>query len=242
MGKINEIAQKVEQSFCCNKFTTEIKDDVVEFDSNGLMFNFVDPVNVPALSINGEEIGGESEPQVQSDFAQKDATAAGYIAHKPYLRAEGNGVVLTVQANTHTPGAYSYAEGSGCVADGRASSGNSYQGLAHGDFSAARNWNVTATHKSQLVKGEFNVIDPSPNLPTERGNFVEIIGNGTRDILRSNIRTLDWNGNMVVKGKLKANGINISDAISTVKFRINDGSLQATSDGGITWHTLGFSD
>ena len=53
MGKINEISQKVEQSFGGNKFTTEIKDNTVEFDSNGLMFNFLDPVNVPSIRING---------------------------------------------------------------------------------------------------------------------------------------------------------------------------------------------
>ena len=242
MGKLNEITQKVEQSFGCNKYTTEIKDDVVEFDSNCLAFNFLDPVNVPSLSINGEEIGGESEPQVQSDFATSSTTAVSYIAHKPYMRSEGTGVVLTIQANSHTPGAYSYAEGSGCVASGRASSATSYQGLSHGDFSATRNWNITATHKSQLVKGEFNILDPSTNLPTDRGNYVEIIGNGTRDILRGNIRTLDWQGNMVLSGKLISNGINLSNAISTIKFRITDGSLQASTDGGTNWHTLGFSD
>lgn len=82
MGKINEISQKVEQSFKNNKYTTEIKDDVVEFDSNGLMFNFVDPVNVPSLRINGEEIV-KSEPQVQSDWLQTDETEAAYIANKP---------------------------------------------------------------------------------------------------------------------------------------------------------------
>ena len=82
MGKINEISQKVEQSFKNNKYTTEIKDDVVEFDSNGLMFNFVDPVNVPSLRINGEEIVN-SEPQVQSDWLQTDETEAAYIANKP---------------------------------------------------------------------------------------------------------------------------------------------------------------
>lgn len=241
MGKINEISQKVEQSFNGNKYTTEIKNNVVEFDSNGLMFNFLDPVNVPSILVNGEEIGGESE-QVQSDFANSSATAAGYIAHKPYMRSKGTGVVLTIQANSHTPGAYSYAEGSGCVSAGRASSANSYQGISHGDYSCTRNWNVTATHKSQLVKGEFNVTDPSTSPATERGTYVEIIGSGTRDILRSNSRTLDWQGNMVLSGKLISNGINLSDAISTIKFQINDGSLQASTDGGTSWHTLGFSD
>ena len=242
MGNLNEIQKQTTQSYGDNSFTTTIKENTVEFDSNGLMFNFLDPVNVPSLSINGEEIGGEIEPQVQSDWTTSSATASGYIAHKPYLRGEGTGVVLTVQANSHTPGAYSYAEGSGCVASGRASSATSYQGLSPGDFSSTRNWNVTATHKSQLVKGEFNVIDPSTNLPTERGNYIEIVGNGTRDVLRGNIRTLDWQGNVVLSGKLKANGVNISDAISTIKFRITDGSLQSSTDGGMSWHTLGFSD
>lgn len=63
-----------------------------------------------------------------------------------------------------------------------------------------------AVNKSQLVFGEFNVADPSGNNTDARGDYVEIVGNGTADNARSNARTLDWNGNERLAGKLYVNG------------------------------------
>ena len=79
------------------------------------------------------------------------------------------------------------------------------------------------------------------------GRFMEwstkgIIESETDENTRSNARMLDWSGNEMLTGTITANGINISEAISTVKLRINSGSLQASIDGGTTWHTINFAD
>ena len=298
MGKINEITQKVEQSFGSNKYTTEIKDDIVEFDSNGLAFVFLDPVNVPSLSINGEEIG--QNEQVQSDWAETEETAAGYILNRPAIRtgggtnaiiegdltkniatgdyshAEGSettasgpcshaeGQLTTATGNySHAEGKqttasgyyshaegnrttatsdYSHAEGNTTTATGNYSHAEGFKTTASSYSSHAEGYETTANHRSQHVFGEYNIADTSPNQFFTRGNYVEIVGNGADNIHRSNARTLDFQGNEVLAGTITANGVNLSEAISTVKLRVNGGSLQASVDGGISWHTITFAD
>ena len=60
MGKLNEIVPESTQSYGSNAFTTTIKESTVEFDSAKDQFKFLDPVDVPALTINGVpvEAGG----------------------------------------------------------------------------------------------------------------------------------------------------------------------------------------
>ena len=111
----------------------------------------------------------------QSQAMGSLTTASGTQSH-----AEGN--------NTTASAAYSHAEGDGTTASGK----NSH---AEGD-------GTTANHKSQHASGEYNVLDSSSNGVVERGNYVEIIGNGTADNTRSNARTLDWNGNERLKGDI----------------------------------------
>jgi hypothetical protein len=48
----------------------------------------------------------------------------------------------------------------------------------------------------------YNTLDPSSETVDNKGNYVEIVGNGTADNARSNARTLDWSGNEVLAGKL----------------------------------------
>ena len=63
---------------------------------------------------------------------------------------------------------------------------------------------VVANSKDQHVFGEYNVPD-SNETTTAKGEFVEIVGNGTGDEARSNARTLDWNGNEQLAGDLAVN-------------------------------------
>lgn len=82
---------------------------------------------------------------------------------------------------------------------------------ASGSNSSVSGENVIANHKSQTVSGEYNVPDPSSAAATARGNYVEIIGNGTADNARSNARTLDWSGNEWVAGNFKMGGNSYDD-------------------------------
>lgn len=63
-----------------------------------------------------------------------------------------------------------------------------------------------ANHKNQFVFGEYNETDPSTAASGQRGNYVEIVGNGTADNARSNARTLDWSGSETLAGGLTTGG------------------------------------
>lgn len=111
---------------------------------------------------------------------------------------------------------------------------------ASGKYAHAEGNNTIAKHRAQHVFGEANVSDPSANLPTARGNYVEIVGNGdviTEDeshvsIERSNARTLSWNGNEWIAGTLtQASDARLKDiqgevpdvsGIRAVRFKWND--------------------
>ena len=77
---------------------------------------------------------------------------------------------------------------------------------ASGSCSHTEGYMTIANHAYQHVFGELNVEDTSTAAATSRGNYVEIVGNGTSPENRSNARTLDWNGNETIAGKHQANG------------------------------------
>lgn len=91
-----------------------------------------------------------------------------------------------------------------------------YQTTSSGSYSHAEGYNTTANHLAQHVFGCNNIEDDSTNPPTERGRFVEIVGNGTEDN-PSNARTLDWEGNEEIAGNMTVKGgtIQIGDTILT---------------------------
>jgi len=77
-----------------------------------------------------------------------------------------------------------------------------------------------ATHRGQMVFGTYNALDPSTAAATNKGTYVEIVGNGTSTSNRSNARTLDWDGNEVLAGGLKINGTrDIGAELDGLKFR-----------------------
>lgn len=109
-------------------------------------------------------------------------------------------------------GLYSTAEGYNCEASGSGSH-------AEGD-------NTIANHNSQHVFGTYNLADTSSELPTAKGNYAEIVGNGTSTNSRSNARTLDWAGNEVLAGGLKVYG---NKDVAVVNSFTND--ITTTADG-----------
>ena len=74
--------------------------------------------------------------------------------------------------------------------------------VASGQYSHGEGWWTIANHRSQHVFGEYNIADASSATVSNRGNYIEIVGNGTENS-RSNARTLDWNGNEVISGVYK---------------------------------------
>lgn len=108
-----------------------------------------------------------------------------------------NGNAIVAGSNNTVSGVNSAATGNG--------------NTVSGSNSSVRGENVIANHKSQTVSGEYNVSDPSAAAATARGNYVEIVGNGTSTSARSNARTLDWSGNEWLAGNLKIGGTGYDD-------------------------------
>ena len=106
--------------------------------------------------------------------------------------------------NTTASGMYSHSEGFNSEASGFVSHAEGNHTTASANNSHSEGYYTTARCRSQHVSGEYNVADLT-GTSSERGEYAEIIGNGTADNSRSNARVLDWNGNERIKGDLYVN-------------------------------------
>lgn len=168
--------------------------------------------NVRASGTNSVALGSsDDDDNLEASGNYSIATgyatvASGYCSH-----AEG--------AFTIASGAYSHAEGGGSAMIGKPQ--------ASGSFSHVEGTGTIAQRKSQHVFGEYNVADTA-GTTTTRGDFIEIVGNGTDAGLRSNARTLDWSGNEILAGTSQATGFKIASGTSS-QFLKADGSVDSTS-------------
>ena len=204
----------------------------------------LNPVGNGSFSLNRKSattIGAFSFAEGYNNTASGNyshAEGVGTTASATTSHAEGNSTTASSTAahaegyNTMASGTYSHAEGYGITASGNGGShAEGYHTSASGDFGAhaegistiasgdygahAEGVGTTANLRAQHTFGEYNVLDPSTAESYNRGNYVEIVGNGTADNARSNVRTLDWNGNEVLAGGLKINGTqNVATQVS----------------------------
>jgi len=99
---------------------------------------------------------------------------------------------------------------------------------AQGQASHAEGWGTWASVAYQHAVGKWNAT----------GNFAEVVGNGTSETQRSNIRTLDWNGNEWVAGNITAGGYIDATAIKIGGTIINVANawMQGTSSAAnVIW-------
>ena len=115
---------------------------------------------------------------------------------------------------TTASGDYSHSEGLYTTASGVHSHSEGFNTTASGQGSHAEGYSTIANHRSQHVFGEYNIEDPSQKYDDEQGNYIEIVGNGTTNIMRSNARTLDWNGNEMLAGSLSLAGTSSDISLS----------------------------
>ena len=169
--------------------------------------------------------------------------AEGYYskAEGDYSHAEGSGAKASGDfshaegKNTTASGFFSHAEGHTTTASGPQSHAEGSETTASGDYSHTEGKGTKATHKNQHVFGEYNIVDPSTASSSARGNYVEIVGNGTTTMNRSNVRTLDWSGNEVLAGTLTIGGA------SGATLKVEGGALKVSFNGGTTWLTVSAS-
>lgn len=138
------------------------------------------------------------------------------IASGQHSFAEGN--------NSAAVGNCSHSEGCDGEASGVCSHNEGQVCIASGSMSHAEGLWTVANHRSQHVFGEYNIADDSSATIGQRGNYVEIVGNGT-DLgsYRSNARTLDWNGNEVLSGKLTVGTAPTNNMDVTTKLYVDTG-------------------
>ena len=121
-----------------------------------------------------------------------------------------NGYIRTGQKSGSTIGISATAEGANNISSGYASHAEGFSTTALGHVSHAEGWGTTASGRASHVFGEYNEEDVN-NITRHSGNgygnYVEIVGNGSADDARSNARTLDWDGNERLAGKLTV-GVN----------------------------------
>lgn len=115
---------------------------------------------------------------------------------------KGVDYVTAGQKDGTTLGNKATAEGYYTTASGNYSHAEGNRTGAIGQSSHAEGNNTIANHKSQHVFGEYNIADTNAASSSSRGDYVEIVGNGTSTSALSNARTLDWSGNEVLAGKL----------------------------------------
>lgn len=125
----------------------------------------------------------------------------------------------------------SHAEGIGTQSTAPGSHAEGIDSIASSPAAHAEGFYTLATSPNQHVVGKYNVNDST-------ATYAEIVGGGTSDTARKNIRTLDWNGNEYIAGSSTAKTVIASDSMvvggttfnSTNIIKWNKNSGQDTSD------------
>ena len=186
--------------------------------------------------------GRNTTASEQSAHAEGDSTTASGLG------SHAEGLITTAS------GEGSHSEGAGTIASGGNAHAEGYNVTSSGQASHAEGYSTIANHAYQHVFGALNIGDPSTAANTERGNYIEIVGNGTSTIQvnRSNARTLDWDGNETIAGQMTATQFNGSGAgLTSIPPNIiipliieidpddNNWTTQSSSQGGnISTHYL----
>ena len=203
-----------------------IADDIVtDVKVNGSSIVSDGVANIPAplknikddLSDNGSIIEGDLKT-VRATGQYSHAEGGGNTASGNYSHAEGGGNTASGVCShvegcfTVASGTYSHAEGYKTIASSLNSHAEGCFTTVSGTYGHAEGLYTTANHRSQHVFGEYNIEDSLASSINDRGNYVEIVGNGDYNT-HSNARTLDWNGNEKLAGSLTL-GLDTQDEVT----------------------------
>lgn len=147
------------------------------------------------------EGSGTTASATGSHAEGENSVASGNYSHAEGI-SEASGYYSHSEGGSVASGEYSHAEGYATESSGESSHSEGDGTESSGRYSHAEGFHTIANHKSQHVFGEYNYEDDSSASSNSRGKYIEIAGNGADSDHRSNARTLDWNGNEVLAGKL----------------------------------------
>lgn len=131
--------------------------------------------------------GGET--QANGSYAHSEGLKT--EANAPYSHAEGEGSKTEYDG---TNGKYAHAEGFRTTTYNTAAHAEGVQTEARGYASHTGGRGTIATCRYQMATGMFNIPD-EVKYSDGRGEYAEIVGGGSNEKNRSNIYTLDWDGN-----------------------------------------------
>lgn len=200
--------------------------------------------------------------QVQADWNQTDIYDKSYIKSKPnVIGAKGTGLyseIFNYPSNhmnkntasgeashaegmaTTASGKYSHAEGKETKAEGYQSHSEGFKTTAKGDHSHAEGSLTSATRTAAHAEGLWTIassvyqhVQGQYNIEDTTGTYAHIVGNGTKEALRSNAHTLDWSGNAWYAGTVEGTAMIVKSSTegSSKRFKItvdDSGAITAT--------------
>lgn len=133
----------------------------------------------------------------------KQTIASGNCSHAEGVQTIASGNCSHAEGiQTTASGSYSHSEGISNTASGNYSHAEGNDTTAAGIGAHAQGKGTIANAQYEFVFGTYNIAD-FPNIQDHSPySYIEIVGNGTAVNARSNARTLDWDGNEVLAGKL----------------------------------------
>lgn len=184
------------------------------------------PSNIYKSAIKILDIDTESKT-ITLDATLSEESALSNQSAYVFIHAVSSGVGSFTSGYVNiASGNASTALGTSTIASGNSSATFGASTVASGLNSVAFGNNTASNHKSQYVFGEYNIEDINTATATKRGDYVEIVGNGTADDARSNARTLDWSGNQWLAGDLKLGGTGYDDPNAKTVATMNDFPVQ----------------
>ena len=165
-----------------------------------------------SFAIGENTLASSSKSYAEGHYTTSSGTAShaeGYssIASNTGSHAEG--------FQTNATGGASHTEGANTIASGDSSHAEGQFNSAIGNYSHAEGLHNYAYSDSGHVQGRYASHDTLEQ-------YAHIIGNGTNNEHRSNIHTVDWNGNGWYKGRLSQDGIPTSEKDLTPKKYVDD--------------------
>lgn len=160
-------------------------------------------------SIGGEVFNAIYDNVANGEYSHAEGyntIASGKFSHaEGYYRTTASGEASHAEGYlTKATGKYSHAEGNSTHAEGNDSHAEGNTTMAIGHHSHAEGIGTRAHGIEQHVQGKFNIEDID-----DEGNplntYAHIVGNGFNHYSRSNIHTLDWDGNAWFAGGIELN-------------------------------------
>ena len=219
--------------------------------------------NATASGDNSHAEGYGTTASSESSHAEGSYTiASGYYSHAEGDNTTASGEDSHAEGSyTIASGEFSHAEGSNAIASGSSSHAEGESTIAasgsqhvFGKYNVEDNYRTgiptwvsgTSYQVGDKVIYEDNLYqcktankDSSFNYSKwdykwNLGTYVEIVGNGNRDDARSNARTLDWDGNEILKGNLTiGNALNTGTSTLTGANSLTITNTQGSYQGSI---------